>query len=100
MPYPDADVYLFGKMTNWKIQESFKLAYSEKLQLYAVDVLLKQGYYNYVYAVVPRGSTKVDFEEVEGNWFGTENEYTILIYFRSFGGRYDQLVGASSFSSN
>lgn len=100
MPYPTKDVYLFGKMTDWKIQEKFKLAYSEKLSLYAADVLLKQGYYNYTYAVVPRGTTEADINELQGNWYETENDYTILIYHRPFGGRYDQLVGARTFGSN
>lgn len=100
MPFPDADVYLYGKMTDWKIQEKYKLAYSEKLGLYAVDVLLKQGYYNYNYAVVPFGTKEVDLAELEGNFFEAENEYTIFIYHRPFGGRYDQLVGAVTIQSN
>ena len=100
MPFYDADVYLFGKMTDWKIQEKFKLAYSEKLGLYAADVLLKQGYYNYNYAVVQKGTNKVDLMELEGDWFETENEYTVLVYYRPFGSRYDQLVGAMTINSN
>jgi hypothetical protein len=101
MPYPDGDVYLFGKMTDWQIQEKFKLAYSEKLQLYAVDVLLKQGFYNYNYVYVPHNNQQaIDLGEIEGNWFETENEYNIFIYYRAFGGRYDRLVGAVTFNSN
>lgn len=103
LPYETDDIYLFGKMTDWKIQEKFKLAYSDKLQLYAADVLLKQGYYNYTYAVVPRGTTdtnKVNIAELQGDWYETENEYTILIYHRAFGGRYDRLVGVKRFGSN
>jgi len=100
MPFYDADVYLFGKMTDWQIKDEFKMAYSEKLGLYAVDVMLKQGYYNYNYAIVPKGTNQVDLSELEGDWFETENEYTILIYYRPFGTRYDQLVGAITIKSN
>ena len=100
VPFYDADVYLFGKLTDWKIQEKFKMAYSEKLEVYAVDVLLKQGYYNYNYAIVKKGTSKADLKELEGNWFETENEYTILVYYRPFGARYDQLVGAITINSN
>ncbi|MEM1120970.1 MAG: DUF5103 domain-containing protein, partial [Bacteroidota bacterium] len=60
MPFYDADVYLFGQLTDWKIQNKFKMGYSEKLGLYAVDVLLKQGYYNYSYAIVPKGTNEID----------------------------------------
>ncbi len=99
-PFENANVYLFGKISDWKIQERFKLAYSDKLQLYAADILLKQGFYNYGYAFVPKGTTTVDLSEIEGDWFETENEYTILTYYRPFGGRYDRLVGAITFRSN
>ena len=99
-PYANADVYLFGKFTDWKIQEKFKLGYSEKLQLYAVDVMLKQGYYNYYYAVVPKETNEIDLDRLEGNSQETENEYTILVYYRPFGTRYDQLVGVSTVTSN
>lgn len=100
VPFYDADVYLFGKMTDWRIQDKFKMGYSEKLELYAVDVLLKQGYYNYNYAIVPKGTNQVDLSELEGDWFETENDYTILVYYRPFGTRYDQLVGAITIKSN
>lgn len=100
MPFYDADVYLFGKMTDWRIQEKFKMAYSEKLGLYAVDVLLKQGYYNYNYAIVKKGTNEVNLAELEGDWFETENDYTVLVYYRPFGTRYDQLVGAMTIKSN
>ena len=66
---------------------------------YAIQQLVKQGYYNYQYAYVENGSTKADFSAVEGDWFKTENEYQILVYFREFDGNYDRLVGFSSASS-
>ncbi|MEM6316187.1 MAG: DUF5103 domain-containing protein, partial [Bacteroidota bacterium] len=46
MPFEDGDIYLFGKMTDWQIQEKFKLSYSEKLGMYATEIFLKQGFYN------------------------------------------------------
>ena len=99
-PFNNAEVYLFGKMTDWRIQDQFKLAYSDKLKLYAADVWLKQGFYNYSYVLVQNGSSKIDLSSIEGDWFETENEYTILVYYRPFGGRYDQLVGGVTFNSN
>ena len=44
-------------------------------------------------------SDRVDYEVTEGNWYETENQYTILIYYRPFGARYDQLIGVKSLSS-
>ncbi len=101
-PYPDHDVYIVGTLTSWNLQESFRMAYNESVNGYVAKPMLKQGFYNYAYAVVPKGTGKsgaFDLSEIEGDWHLTENEYTILIYYRPFGSRYDQLIGARTFSS-
>ena len=100
-PYFDYDVYLFGAFTDWKLQEKYKMLYSNQLNGYVNKIMLKQGYYDYAYAVVPRdgSDTKANLSEIEGDWFETENEYTILIYYTPFGGRYDQLIGTVTISS-
>ena len=97
--YKDADVYLYGKMTDWKIQDAYKMKYNEEAGLYLADVLLKQGFYNYAFALVSNKDKSITFSKTEGNWHETENDYTILIYFRSFGDRYDRLVGTYTFNS-
>lgn len=101
-PYFDYDVYLFGGLTDWRIQNRFKMVYNNQLNGYVGKVMLKQGYYDYAYAVVPTdGSDRsANMSEVEGDWFETENEYTILIYYSPFGGRYDQLIGSVTISSS
>jgi hypothetical protein len=92
-PIPDADVYMYGQMTDWKIDERFKLEYDERRLEYAGEVQLKQGFYNYSYAVVPRKTGKPDYSMLEGDWYETENEYHIIIYYRPFGARYDRVIG-------
>ncbi len=100
VPYQDAEVYLFGKVTDWRIQEPYKMTYNEELGGYLLDILLKQGFYNYSFAVVKDKSSTIDLSHTEGDWFETENDYTILIYYRTFGDRYDRLVGAYTFNSS
>ena len=97
--FKDAEVYLYGKMTDWKIQDTYKMTYNKETGYYLVDVLLKQGYYNYAFALVSNKDKNVTFSETEGNWHETENDYTVLIYYRSFGDRYDRLVGTYTFNS-
>ncbi len=101
-PFYGGDVYLFGEFTDWRIEDQFKLNYNDKMLQYETEVLLKQGYYNYMYAFQAekdRGTQKFTFEEVEGNWFEADNDYTVLIYYRPFGARYDQIIGHKTFSS-
>lgn len=95
----EQDVYIFGGLTDWQFKPAFKMTYNPAVNGYVGKVSLKQGYYDYVYAALPKGATKPDFEETEGDSNETENNYTILLYFRQFGMRFDQLIGAYSFSS-
>lgn len=92
-PIPDADVYVFGQLSDWKIDERFKLEYDERRLEYAGEIQLKQGFYNYIYAVVPRKTRIPDFSMLEGDWYETENEYHIVIYYRPFGARFDRVIG-------
>ncbi len=103
-PFQNHDVYLLGAFTDWRIDDRYKLVYNELISAYVVKLLLKQGFYNYAYAVVERSPSgkKEDtiqeredlLAELEGNWYEAENDYTILVYYRPFGARYDQLIGA------
>lgn len=95
----EQEVYIFGKLTDWQLKPEFKMVYNPAISSYVGKVSLKQGYYNYLYATLPRGADRPDFEETEGDWFETRNTYTVLVYYRPFGGRYDQLIGSYSFGS-
>jgi Domain of unknown function (DUF5103) len=94
LPLDDADVYVFGELSDWQLKPAFKMDYSYDARMYYVEAFLKQGYYNYQYVVVPHESGKPDIDGFEGNWYETGNQYTILTYFRPFGARYERLMGA------
>jgi len=95
----DTDVYIFGGMTDWELKEEFKMTYNPAVGSYVAQPWLKQGYYNYYFVTVPEGETEIDLEEFEGNWHQAENDYTILVYYRPFGARYDRLVAVHTLSS-
>lgn len=92
VPYALSDIYLVGGFSDWKPKEEYKLLYNSDQQLYQAECLFKQGYYNYMYAVVDKEDQKMSLETIEGNWFETENEYLFLCYFSEFGSRYDRIV--------
>jgi hypothetical protein len=97
--YEGSAVYIIGGLSDWQLQERFRMTYNPAISSYVAKVSLKQGYYDYLYTLVPTGASRGDIAETEGNWYETDNNYTILVYFRPFGGRYDQLIGVRSFSS-
>lgn len=99
-PLFEKDVYVFGAFTDWQLKEEFKMTYQESVRAYVADITLKQGFYNYTYAVVPqKGEQVIDISEFEGDWYETENQYTVLAYFRPFGQRYDRLMVAYNLDS-
>lgn len=95
----DGDVYILGKMSDWQLKDSYKMEYIQEKKSYFKSVYLKQGFYNYLLAYVPKGTKEIDIDEIEGNDFRTENDYTILVYYKPFGSRYDQVISAQTFSS-
>ncbi len=99
IPNEEGDIYLFGKFTDWKLLPEYKLQYDYVRNAYRTKVLLKQGYYNYVYALSKDGSFSADLSLMEGDHWETENDYQILIYNREVGIRYDRLVGFGTLSS-
>lgn len=106
-PFPDQELYLFGGFTEWQLKPEYKMVYNNALNGYVGKALLKQGYYDYSYAALPvvpnsqrAGAAQADMAFIEGNSYETENEYTILLYYRPFGSRFDRVVGALTFTSN
>lgn len=103
-PLYDDEVYIFGGLTDWQLKDEFKMIYNPAVNAYVGKSYLKQGVYDFMYVTVPRDpklrkKAMPNLEEIEGNWFETDNNYTILIYYKPFGERYHQVISASTFSS-
>lgn len=96
----NADVYIIGAFNDYTILPKYRMDYSATEGAYFKEILLKQGYYNYEYAVVKRGEAYPDQElAVEGNWYEARNLYHVLIYYRSLNDRYDKLMCMGSVMS-
>ena len=93
------DVYIFGEMTNYGADTSGLMHFNAESGAYEKTLLLKQGYYNYLYGTRPYAGGPLDFTQTEGNYWATENNYTVLVYYRPFGARADECIGFSSLNS-
>ncbi|WP_212006596.1 DUF5103 domain-containing protein [Chitinophaga sp. HK235] len=100
-PYAGYDMYLFGEMTNYECNSNSKMTYNAASRAYEATLFLKQGYYNYIYGLVDKTvpNAKFNTEMTEGDYWETENNYTILLYFRPLGGRADELVSSVTLNS-
>lgn len=100
IPIAGRDVYLFGELTDYGADSTAKMEFNEEKRYYEKTLYLKQGFYNYVYAALPPGGKGMpDFAPTEGNSFSTENNYTVLVYYRPFGARADELIGSAALHS-
>jgi hypothetical protein len=93
------DLYLLGAFSDWELKESFKLKYNAEQEQYEGNVYLKQGYYNYHYALNDTTTNRIDVSFIEGTHYQTRNDYYIYVYYRAIGDRYDRFVGFLKTSS-
>ena len=93
---PEGNVYLNGELYNNVLDNNSKMDYNPETNQYEKAVLLKQGSYNYQYLFVPDGQTVGETAPIEGNFYQTENEYSIYVYYHPMGTRYDRLIGVTS----
>ena len=90
----DQDVYVSGQWTSLGFVPQYKMHYNAANECYEANILLKCGYYNYQYLCADKSNPQVgSTRPIEGNYFQTENEYDILVYYRPAGSRYWQMVG-------
>jgi len=97
---PGKDVYVVGGFNDYKLDENSLLKYDEKEKIYFKKLLLKQGYFEYLYVTRDRLTGEVDWTEIEGSRFETINDYLVYVYYRPFGTFYDQLIGMKTFRAD
>lgn len=70
---------------------------------YTKTLLLKQGSYNYRYAgrsTDPTAVRNLVPALIEGDKYETKNEYTVKVYHRAPGARYDRLIGVATITNH
>jgi hypothetical protein len=98
-PIVEGNLYVAGGFNCWQYTPDNKMQYNYRRKGYEASIMFKQGYYNYLYVLLPNQSKTGDASWVEGNHSVTRNTYTILVYYRSRGEIYDELIGTGSFDS-
>lgn len=94
-PFENKDVFVYGAFNNYELSEENKMTYDAKQQIYKLTMPFKQGFYNYSYATLSKDNT-IDLNEIDGSFFQTENEYTVIVYYKPFGGIYDRVIGVGN----
>ncbi len=90
------NVYILSDTFHNLLDFRSQMEYSERDKGYIKTVLLKEGYYNYLYVTRKSNTGPTSTELIEGDFYQTENEYRVMVYFRSIGMRYDKLIGVQT----
>ncbi len=91
--FRDADVYIIGQLNDWQLNEKSRMTYDPDRRMYFGNMYLKQGYYDYMYGVLPHDKTAADVTLIEGDFWQADHEYTVYVYFRERVPDYDRLIG-------
>ncbi|NLP58505.1 DUF5103 domain-containing protein [Lutibacter sp. B1] len=86
------ELFIHGNYNNWHLGESNKLTYNPKTGLYEATLLFKQGFYNYQYVTKDKNGI-ISNHDIDGSFYQTENDYTVIVYYKKFGSRYDKVIG-------
>jgi hypothetical protein len=100
-PFQEKSLYLAGALTANSLDTNARMQWNPANKQYEKWLTLKQGYYSYNYILRADQSPNPlhDFMWTEGDHWETENSYTIFVYYRAPGSRYDQIIGYSSLNS-
>ncbi len=99
-PLAGADIFIEGDLTDRRFDPVSHMVYNHATGCYEQSLLLKQGAYNYQYLTVPNGTDGRGLTApVEGDKYQTVNQYTVKVYHRPRGTRFDRLVGITTITS-
>lgn len=89
----EKDVYIIGAITDWRLDENSKMQYDPNRRGYSKGLLLKQGYYDYMYAVKDNATGITSVAPVNGDFWETNNMYHVFVYLFDPIENYDKLIG-------
>ncbi len=96
--YANKDVYLAGQLTDYALNDKTKMIFNAEKGVYECSAFLKQGYYNYTYILADK-SNPLQQTSLEGDYWETENSYTIIMYYKAFSDRADRIISVAHINS-
>ncbi|MCU0456275.1 MAG: DUF5103 domain-containing protein [Bacteroidales bacterium] len=97
-PITSGSVHVLGALSDWSYGKENMMTFNNEQGRYECTMLLKQGWYNFVYSFAGKGGKKEASALFEGSHYETENDYTVIVYYRNPRDRYDRVLG--TFTAN
>lgn len=96
---PSSSIYIVGMFNNYSLVPEYKMDFNSKKGIYEKAVLIKQGFTNYQYLTVNAKGLIDQENAINGNFYQTENQYTVLVYYKGSADRYEKVIGMGKASS-
>jgi hypothetical protein len=84
---------------NYSLSPENKMDYNTDKGVFEKAIMIKQGFTNFQYKIADKNGV-IDYENaIDGNFYQTENEYTILVYYKQSSDRYERVIGKGNANS-
>jgi len=93
------DIYIVGMFNNYALTDESKMDYDSKNAVYTKALLIKQGFTNYQYVLANNKKQINQKDAIDGNFYQTENDYYVLVYYNGTTDRYDRIIGIGKANS-
>lgn len=88
----EKQLYVLGQFNNYVTDKTSEMFYDAEHKCYTAKIYLKQGFYNYLLAT-KNADGQLNYGEINGNFWQTQNLYQAFLYVQPFGKNYDALIG-------
>ena len=93
-------IYITGMFNNYSLSPEYKMDFNKEKNIYEKAILIKQGFTNFQYQIADDKGNIDGENAIDGNFWQTENDYTILVYYRENNDRYQKVIGKATANSN
>lgn len=95
----DGAIYVTGMFNNYALTPENKMDYNTEKGVYEKAILIKQGFINYEYTAEQVNGNIDSVNAIDGNFYQTENEYAVLVYYKENTDRYTRIIGKGTATS-
>lgn len=93
------DIYVTGMFNNYSLSPEYKMDYNAEKGVYEKPIMIKQGFTNFQYTVADKNGLIDNENAIDGNFYQTENDYIILVYYRENTDRFERVIGKGNANS-
>lgn len=93
-------IYITGMFNNYSLSPECKMDFNTEKNIFEKAILIKQGFTNFQYQIADEKGNIDGEQAVDGNFWQTENDYTVLVYYRENNDRYQKVIGKATTNSS